>query len=161
MNRGSSLASPGREFSPELAEVEVEVVRDVTGELVTAVDWLLRLTSSSARVVGADVLRTVLACPSNRLLVARLHGEIVGMLTVVVSPLATGVRAWTEDVMVDDAVRSFEVEATLIRAAVRLARSAGAETVDVTSGLARTAADQRYERLGFTAQHAKTYRLAL
>jgi len=74
-------------------------------------------------------------------------------------PIPTGLRAWIEDVVVDDAARGQGVGAELTREAARLARAAGARTVDLTSRPSREAANRLYERLGFRPRDTKVYRL--
>ena len=96
----------------------------------------------------------------NQLLVARVDGEIVGALTLVVFPIPSGLRAWIEDVVVDEVARGRGVGAALTQQAVRLARAAGARTVDLTSRPSREAANKLYERLGFRLRDSKVYRLA-
>jgi ribosomal protein S18 acetylase RimI-like enzyme len=93
-------------------------------------------------------------------LVARIGGDIVGALTLVLFPVPTGTRAWIEDVVVDEAARGQGVGAALTREAVRLARAGGARTVDLTSRPSRAAANRLYERLGFQLRESKVYRFA-
>ena len=94
------------------------------------------------------------------LLVARAAGQTVGMLTLVTFPIPTGIRAWIEDVVVDESARGQGVGAALTREAVRLARSAGARTIDLTSRPSRESANRLYERLGFRLRDSRVYRLA-
>ena len=140
--------------------VDIEVVQDISDELVDAFARLLPQLSRSARAVDPDGLRTLVTWPGNRLLVARLDGRIVGTLTLVVFPIPTGLRAWIEDVVVDEAARGAGVGAALTQAAVGLARADGARTVDLTSRPSRAAAHRLYERLGFQVRDSKVYRLA-
>jgi ribosomal protein S18 acetylase RimI-like enzyme len=92
--------------------------------------------------------------------VARVDGEIVGALTLVMFPIPTGLRAWIEDVVVDEAARGQGAGAALTREAVRLAQADGARTVDLTSRPSRQAANRLYERLGFQVRDSTVYRLA-
>lgn len=140
--------------------VEVEVVREGSDELVKAFGRLLPQLSRSAEPLDAAAIGTLAAWQGNTLLVARLEGEIVGALTLVVFPIPTGTRAWIEDVVVDAAARGQGVGAVLTREAVRLARANGARTVDLTSRPSRAAANRLYERLGFELRDSKVYRLA-
>lgn len=140
--------------------VEIEVVRDVTDDVVKAFDRLLPQLSRSAEPLDANALRALVAWQGNRLLVARVGGEIVGALTLVTFPIPTGLRAWIEDVVVDEAARGQGVGAALTLEAVRLARADGARTVDLTSRPSREAANRLYERLGFRPRDSKVYRLA-
>lgn len=139
--------------------VEVEVLQDVTDEVVKAFGRLLPQLSRSAGPLDAEALETLVQWRGNRLLVARVEGEIMGALTLVMFPIPTGLRAWIEDVVVDEAARGRGVGAALTREAIRLARADGALTVDLTSRPSREAANRLYERLGFQPRDSKVYRV--
>jgi ribosomal protein S18 acetylase RimI-like enzyme len=139
--------------------VDIEVVQDIGDELVKAFGRLLPQLSRSAPALDETALRALVDRPGNRLLVARLDGAIVGTLTLVTFPIPTGLRAWIEDVVVDEAARGHGVGAALTQAAVGFARDDGARTVDLTSRPARAAANRLYERLGFRLRDSKVYRL--
>jgi ribosomal protein S18 acetylase RimI-like enzyme len=139
--------------------VKIEVVRDVTDAVVQAFGRLLPQLSRSAMPLDAEALRALVARPGNHLLVAQVDGQIVGTLTLVILIIPTGVRAWIEDVVVDEAARGHGVGAALTQEAVRLARAEGARTVDLTSRPSREAANRLYERLGFRLRDSKVYRL--
>jgi ribosomal protein S18 acetylase RimI-like enzyme len=140
--------------------IEVLVLRDVTDEDLDAVNRLLPQLSKSAPRLDAGTVRQIATWNGNSLLVARTGGKIVGMLTLVTFPIPTGLRAWIEDVVVDESLRGQGVGAALTREAVRLAQAAGARTVDLTSRPAREAANRLYERLGFQLRDSRVYRLA-
>jgi ribosomal protein S18 acetylase RimI-like enzyme len=139
--------------------VDVEVVQDISDELVKAFGRLLPQLSRSAEALDAGALRRLVGWQGVRLLVARVGGEIVGTLTLVTFPIPTGLRAWIEDVVVDEGARGYGVGAALTGAAVELARADGARTVDLTSRPSREAANRLYERLGFNLRDSKVYRL--
>jgi ribosomal protein S18 acetylase RimI-like enzyme len=139
--------------------VEVQVVREATDEVVQAVHRLLPQLSTSAPPLDADGLARLMTWDGNSFLIARVDGEIAGMLTLVTFPLPSGLRAWIEDVVVDEPARGRGVGAALTREAVRLARAAGARTVDLTSRPSRTAANRLYEGLGFQPRDSRVYRL--
>ncbi|MFC1438011.1 GNAT family N-acetyltransferase [Streptacidiphilus sp. N1-10] len=141
--------------------IDVEVVRETNDELVDAFARLLPQLSTTAKLLDHDAVAEVMACNSNILLVARLDGVIVGTLTLVVLPLPSGLRARIEDVVVDVAARGHGVGAALIDEAVRLAKDAGARTVDLTTRPSREAANRLYERAGFQARDSKVYRFTV
>ena len=85
---------------------------------------------------------------------------IAGLLTLVVFPIPTGLRAWIEDVVVDESARGQGVGAALTNEAIRIAGEQGARTVDLTSRPSRAAANRLYERLGFTVRESKVFRWA-
>jgi ribosomal protein S18 acetylase RimI-like enzyme len=93
------------------------------------------------------------------LLIARdPRGVIVGMLTLALFRIPTGVRSWIEDVVVDDDARRRGIGQLLTIAAVRLAHANGARTVDLTSRPSRDAANRMYSKLGFRARNTIVYR---
>jgi ribosomal protein S18 acetylase RimI-like enzyme len=141
--------------------VNIEVVQDVSDEVVKAFGRLLPQLSRSAEALVAEALCTLVSWQGNRLLVARVDGQIMGALTLVIFPIPTGLRAWIEDVVVDEAARGRGVGAALTQEAIRLARAEGARTVDLTSRPSRAAANRLYERVGFRLRDSKVYRLAV
>jgi ribosomal protein S18 acetylase RimI-like enzyme len=141
--------------------IHVEVVGEVTGEVVEAFGRLLPQLSRSATPLDRRALAGILACPANTVLVARRDGEIVGTLTLVVFPIPSGLRARIEDVVVDEAARGRGVGAALTLEALRLAREHGARTVDLASRPSREAANRLYQRLGFQLRDTQVYRFGL
>ncbi|WP_369223465.1 GNAT family N-acetyltransferase [Streptomyces sp. R39] len=141
--------------------VEVAVVREADGESVEALARLLPQLSSRARPLDREVVQALLSSDANTLLVARVDGEVVGMLTLVMFPLPSGLRARIEDVVVDEAARGHGVGGALTEEALRLAEAAGARTVDLTSRPSRQAANRLYERIGFEARDSRVYRYVL
>ena len=139
--------------------VRVEEAAAVSDELVAAVAALIGQLSSSARPPTAAQLGAIVVSPASRLLVARgIGGRIIGMLTLVLFPIPTGVRAWIEDVVVDADARGQGVGVLLTREALRLARADGARTVDLTSRPGREAANRLYAKLGFERRETNVYR---
>jgi ribosomal protein S18 acetylase RimI-like enzyme len=80
------------------------------------------------------------------------------MLTLIVFRIPTGVRAWIEDVVVDETVRGRGVGEGLSQEAVRRAVELGARTVELTSRPSREAANRLYQRLGFALRDSNVYR---
>jgi ribosomal protein S18 acetylase RimI-like enzyme len=141
----------------------VEEATRVDDELVSAFARLMPQLSSSASVPGREELAQMVGSDATQLLVARDRGEwtVVGTLTLVLFRIPTGVRAWIEDVVVDEAYRGRGVGEALTLAAVERARRAGARTVDLTSRPSREAANRLYQRLGFRSRTTNLYRLDL
>ena len=89
---------------------------------------------------------------------ARIDGEILGCLTLAFYRIPTGLKAWIEDVVVDEAARGRGVGALLNVAALEEARRRGAKDVSLTSRPAREVANRLYVRLGFVARDTNVYR---
>jgi ribosomal protein S18 acetylase RimI-like enzyme len=141
--------------------VDVEILNEVTSEVVAAFGRLLPQLSSSAAQLDQAALAALVATPASTVLVARLDQQIVGTLTLAMFPIPTGRRAWIEDVVVDEAARGQRVATKLIDEAIRLAKEYGAKTVDLTSRPSRVAAGELYERLGFVQRETRMYRYQL
>lgn len=114
--------------------------------------------SASALPPDEKALQSIVGSEATTLLAARADGEIVGLLALAMFPTPTGVRAWIEDVIVDEAARGQGIGETLTREALSLARAAGARTVDLTTRPSREAAGRLYERVGFAARSTRVYR---
>jgi ribosomal protein S18 acetylase RimI-like enzyme len=138
--------------------IAIEVARTADGELAAALARLIPQLSPSTVAPDQDQLRRIVEFPANRLLVARDGHAIVGTLTLVVFPIPTGLRAWIEDVVVDESARGRGVGQALTREALRLAAAEGARSVDLTSRPSRAAANRLYQRLGFVLRPTNLYR---
>jgi ribosomal protein S18 acetylase RimI-like enzyme len=132
---------------------------ETTPEIVEAVGRLLPLLSSSPPPSFEQVAELV-DSPATTLFVARdgTDGPIVGILTLAMFRIPSGVRAWIEDVIVSEEARGQGGGEALSRAAVAAARAAGARTVDLTSRPSRAAANRLYERIGFVRRETNVYR---
>lgn len=130
-------------------------------ELTAALNRLLPQLSSSAAPLDEAAVAELVDHPACTVLTGRLGDELVGAMVLVTFPLPTGVRAWIEDVVVDEAARGRGVGAALNRRAIEIATDAGARTVDLTSRPSREAANRLYRRLGFVARDTNVYRLEL
>ena len=151
----------GTRGAPQAGEIEVSPARRVDDELIAAFNRLIPQLSRSAAVPAPDVIREIVEAQANTVLIARDRredGRIVGLLTLVVFRIPTGVRAWIEDVVVDEAVRGRGVGEALSQEAVRRALGLGARTVELTSRPSREAANRLYQRLGFVQRDSNVYR---
>ena len=139
--------------------IRIEVCDYVDDALVEAFSTLIPQLSTSSAPPDADVLTSIVGGEATTLLLALDDDDrIVGSLTLAVFTIPTGVRAWIEDVVVDDAARGHGVGASLNQRAVELAAELGAKTVDLTSRPSRDAANRMYKRLGFEARETNVYR---
>ncbi|MEU5534071.1 GNAT family N-acetyltransferase [Streptomyces sp. NPDC020362] len=142
-------------------DVRVEIVREASQELVDAFGRLLPQLSSTAKPLDHEAVDRMVTCDATTVLVARTPKAIVGTLTLVMLPLPSGLRARVEDVVVDRGARGQGVAGLLTREALRMARDAGARTVDLTSRPDRAAANRLYEQLGFRTRQSTVYRFQL
>ena len=144
-----------------MTEVRVEQVTVVGPEVTEAIRRLIPQLSSSAPPVEAYDLESIVAAPDTTLFVARIDGDIVGTLTLVLFRSPSGARGWIEDVVVDEGARGQGVGEALIDAAIHLARRANSRTVDLTSNPTREGANRLYQRYGFVQRITNVYRFSL
>lgn len=137
----------------------VEIAERVDDELVEAFERLVPQLSRSSPPPSRDQLEEIVASPASSLLVARDGaGRISGSLTLVLFRIPTGLRAWIEDVVVDDEARGQGVGEALNRFAIDVAAERGARSIDLTSRPSREAANRLYRRLGFEPRDTNVYR---
>ncbi len=140
----------------------VEEVSEATPEVLAAMGRLVPQLSRSAPPPSPAELTEIVASPATVLLVARDGASaIVGSLTLVLFRIPTGLRAWIEDVVVDESARGAGVGEALSRAALALAAERGARNVDLTSRPSREAANRLYRRLGFQPRETNVWRYEL
>ncbi|MEA2717092.1 MAG: hypothetical protein QOI99_1409 [Actinomycetota bacterium] len=138
----------------------VDEVTEVTDEVVEAVARLVPQLSRSAPVPTLEELVEIVGAPATVFLAARSKGDgrILGLLTLALFRIPTGVRAWIEDVVVEESARGRGIGEALTREAIRRAGDAGARTVDLTSRPSRETANRLYRRLGFVERETNVYR---
>ena len=140
---------------------QVELLSEVTDDVVEAFGRLLPQLSRNARPLDRAALAQIVGSPGSNVLVARTDGVIAGMLTLVLFAIPTGMRAIIEDVVTDDAARGQGVGTALTQEAIAIARAAGVRTIDLTSRPSRVAAGRLYEKLGFEVRDTRVYRYTI
>ncbi len=146
---------------PAADAAEITIADTVTDDLVAAFDRLIPQLSSSSPPPGRDGLEAIVGNADAALFVARVDGAVVGSLTLAFYRIPTGLKAWIEDVVVDDVARGRGVGEALNRAAIEEARRRGAKDVSLTSRPSREAANRLYRRIGFEARETNVYRYDL
>jgi ribosomal protein S18 acetylase RimI-like enzyme len=141
-----------------VTDTAIERIDGLTPELVRAISCLIPQLSGSARIPKESELAEIIASPATSLFVARANSTVVGMLTLVLVRIPTGLRGVIEDVVVMESHRRRGIGNALSRAALAHARSAGARTVDLTSRPDREAANGLYRQIGFVLRETNVYR---
>ena len=144
--------------------MQIEQIREATDEVVAALERLVPQLSTSVAPPTPKEVAEMVTSPAIVQLIARdpeRGGQIVGTLTLAMFRIPTGLRAWIEDVIVDNESRGKGIGEALTRAALEAARAAGARTVDLTSRPSREAANRLYMRVGFVRRDTNVYRYDL
>ena len=138
--------------------IEISICDEVNDAVVAAFAELVPQLSRSSSPPTAEELNKIVAHEASTILLASEGTTILGSMTLVLFPIPTGMRAWIEDVVVDESARGRGVGEALNRRALKIALNAGAQTVDLTSRPSRDAANRLYQRLGFVARETNVYR---
>ncbi|MDQ3007790.1 MAG: GNAT family N-acetyltransferase [Chloroflexota bacterium] len=140
--------------------MHIEMVSEVTGELLDALDRLIPQLSAHKKAPTWDELTALMSSESSTLLIARYSDEknmIAGILTLVIYRVPTGIRSIIEDVVVDESMRRQGIAEALLKRAIEVARRAGAGGVSLTSNSQRAAANQLYQSIGFKRRETNVY----
>jgi ribosomal protein S18 acetylase RimI-like enzyme len=138
--------------------IEIFEVTKSNESTLKLVNRLLPQLSKSAPPLTSGKLEDIVQSTHVHLYIAQEGAEVLGMLSLVVFPIPTGIRAWVEDVVVDELARGKGVGRALSEYAVQAASEKGALTVDLTSRPSRVAANQLYQKVGFQLRETNVYR---
>ena len=141
--------------------VTVEIATEATSELLEGLNHLLPQLSTNATPLTQSDIESLVDSSTVTVFIARNEGRIVGSLTLVVFPIPTGLRAWIEDVVVDEAARGIGVGEALTNAAVDESRRRHVRSIDLTTRPSREAANRLYARLGFELRETNVYRFVV
>lgn len=148
--------------------VSITRVTEVTDELLAASQRLIPQLTSNPPPTRQE-LAEMLASPGSILYVARLaeagqepeSGEIVGMATLVLYRVPTGLRGYIEDIIVDEKARGHGLGRALTQACLDHAQRMGVPQVGLTSNPARQEANRLYQKMGFEPRQTNVYRYKL
>lgn len=135
-------------------------VFEVTEDLRVAMQRLIPQLGIHKVPPTSDELTALLNGNGSSLIVAREpdeNSEIVGILSLTIYRVPTGVRSLVEDVVVDAHMRGRGIGNALVRYAIDLAREAGANGVALTSNPQREAANHLYQSMGFELRKTNPY----
>lgn len=141
--------------------ITVEKALTATPELLDGLNSLLPQLSSRAPLLTMSDVEEMVDSATATLFMATDDGNVVGTLTLVVFSIPTGLRAWIEDVVVDEDARGVGVGEALTIAALKEARLRGVRSIDLTSRPSREAANALYQKLGFERRDTNVYRFVI
>jgi len=141
--------------------IEISVIHEVTDGLTEAINRLLPQLAPSHALLSQKAISQIVASPCCTLFMARDtasdENRLIGTLSLVTSPLLSGVRAKIEDLVVDKAWRGRGVGEALVREALSQATTLGVSTVDLTCRPSREGANHLYRRMGFIRRETNVY----
>ncbi len=141
--------------------LHIEIATEFSESLLSELNVLIAQLSRSSGPMSKNDLSEIIADRDATLIVARDEsGTAAGMLTLIVFRIPTGIRAWIEDVVVDQSARGKSVGSYLVQRANEIATAKGAKSVDLTSRPDREAANRLYVREGFELRKTNVYRFS-
>ena len=137
----------------------IETADRVTDDLLDALTRLISQLKVSSPRLTRDEVAGLLSSDAVTLLTARTDASapIVGILTLIVYRVPTGVRARIEDVIVDESARGQGIAVALVERALDIAHAKGADGVALTSNPRREAANKLYQKVGFKRWETNVY----
>lgn len=137
---------------------------ELTDELYQACQRLVPQLTTNHLPPSREELALLLSSPSSILFIAKQVGfgqAIIGMATLILYRVPTGLRAYIEDVVVDERARGSRIGEALTRACLERAHHAGAFQAMLTCNPNRLAANKLYRRMGFELRKTNVYRYDL
>ena len=138
--------------------IEIFEIQEADEAILTSVNRLLPQLSKSARPINGEQFKRLVESESTRLFFAKEGTDVLGMLSLVVFPIPTGVKAWIEDVVVDQKARGKGVGKALMNKALVEAGNLGTKSIDLTSRPSREAANKLYQAIGYQERETNVYR---
>jgi ribosomal protein S18 acetylase RimI-like enzyme len=145
----------------QFPRIEITRVVETSEELYQACQRLVPQLTSNNPPPSREQLSSLLASSASFLYQAKhldFGDEIIGLATLVLYHVPTGVRGYIEDVVVDQRARGKRIGKALTQSCLEQAEQAGAPQVMLTSNPGRHAANRLYERMGFELRKTNVYR---
>jgi ribosomal protein S18 acetylase RimI-like enzyme len=136
------------------------MVTDLTDEIVESVRRLVPELGTHKPIPTRDDLIALIDSEASTFWIAHESDQdstIVGMLTLSVYRVPTGIRSIVEDVAVDSNYRRRGIAKALMEAALEHARQAGASVLTLSSNPKREAANALYQSMGFERRETNSY----
>ncbi len=141
--------------------MDINRITQVNENITRAFSKLVPQLTGRKEYPSLEELERVIRSENTHLFVATEGDEVMGTLTLVFYQIPSGLKAWIEDVIVNESFRGKGVATALLCHALHIARDKGARKVDLTSAPSRGAANRLYQKLGFEQRETNVYRLYL
>jgi ribosomal protein S18 acetylase RimI-like enzyme len=138
----------------------IEKVRQVSDELFAAMQRLVQELGTHKAMITREELISLVNSEASTLWISKYPdqaGVIVGILTIAIYRIPTGLRSIVEDVVVDPHYRRLGIARALLQSAINFAREAGTNGVALTSNPKRQEANLLYQSMGFERRETNSY----
>lgn len=141
--------------------MHIDRITHVDETTVQAFKKLMPQLTGKEEHPSLEELQKVIQSKDTFLFFATEGEEVIGTLSLVFYHISSGLKAWIEDVIVDENARGKGVATALMWHAIQVARDEGAKKVDLTSLPRREAANRLYLKMGFEKRESNMYRFYL
>lgn len=142
--------------------IKIEQLTHIDDAVLEAFKKLIpQLTGEPERYPSREELEKVIQSEDTLVFVAKENDKILGTTTLALYRIPSGIKAWIEDVVVDESARGKGVSVALMNHALDAARDIGVEKVDLTSQPFRVPANKLYVKLGFELRKTNVYRFKI
>ena len=143
-----------------MTEAVIERLSAATPESAEQISRLLPQLTPRAQGIDVERLSRVVAGPG-AVYVARVEGQIVGIIQRVDVHHVVRTKSWIEDFVVDEAVRGQGIATKLMQMAID-ETPADSKSINLTSSTSRTSSHKVYAKFGFQLRdNATVWRLDL
>lgn len=139
--------------------MKIYELKAVNPSIVSQIRALIYQLSPQCKLPSEQDLQVIIDAGSTRLFVAEADNLILGTLTLVFNKIPTGNKVWIEDVVVDKDARGKKIGVQLTQFAIDYVKQHGSFTINLTSSPQRVAANNLYQKLGFTQRETNVYRM--
>ena len=138
--------------------IKVNQLTTASQDVLNAINSLLPVLSEEIQLLTYDKLVEIINSDNTTIFVAEENGEIVGMMTFVTYRIPSGLKAWIEDVVVDNSKQGKGIGIALIEKAIEYANQLNIIKIDLTTAPFRVAANALYQKIGFIKRETNVYR---
>jgi len=138
--------------------IKIKQLTTASQDVLNRINSLLPVLSEDMPLLTYDKLVEIINSDNITIFVAEENGEIVGMMTFVTYRIPSGLKAWIEDVVVDNSKQGQGIGRALIEKAIEYANQLNIIKIDLTTAPFRVAANALYQKIGFTKRETNVYR---
>lgn len=146
-------------------KIKIEILTRPTGKDLADINILLTQIAAQPHFLSVRELKRITSQKSCRLVVVRTRvGQrftIVGMASLTLVYIPTGLIAVVEDVVVDEDFRGRGLGTKLTRKLIDIASWMKAKHIGLYTNPARAAANAMYQKMGFVKKDTNYYRINL
>ncbi len=141
--------------------VECMVPNGLKQSDIAPLNRLLVEFSPNAKPLDFSAWHQMIQDPTFLVVARTSSGALVGMATLLINRIPTGIIGLVEDVIVTGKMRGKGIGEKMMHKLIEIAQYRGVKHVDLTSRPARVEANRLYQKLGFELRKTNYYRLTL